>query len=566
MKNYLLVTICALLLIACERGEKRLTPFRWEAVDPDFDETVTRLEYGFQDYLPFDSLRSDVAQLSLLAAQPECTDSLLMRRRARYWRARMLQREGSLDSALILVRSLMEEVDSARHTYDFYRCRILLRQLSPTSGARKYSEIDEEARYFSKIGDQPMTAASYISLANSLYPIGELDMSLDYLCRADEINRRLGLDRVVANNAVNVANVLFRKGDSVKARDMLLKLAADPETHEDPRTYNIVLRNLYVHTGGVEWLRRAYVSALDAPGSRSLRGFYEALLSRHFDEAGIADSAVFYSRLALADISHISDPQQRGLVMQAYASTMRREGKSDSALIYLDRYMACADSDYVSNQEAEVLRMANMRELSLAKTLENEHVQSMRLMFVGIFFVVVLSAGIVCFILYSRQKRQEIAARDSRLEVEVSRRRMLALQLAIEEKDNLFDKMKNEIEQMRRDGRIRPNEAVGLENAIKIHLAGNEERDTFQQLFAQVAPEFTQRLKNRYPELADTYVKLATYIFMGLDNNKISRLMMIRPESVKQARWRLRLKMGLDKGESLDEAIRALGTSPSDDV
>lgn len=53
---------------------------------------------------------------------------------------------------------------------------------------------------------------------------------------------------------------------------------------------------------------------------------------------------------------------------------------------------------------------------------------------------------------------------------------------------------------------------------------------------------------------------------MGLDNNKISRLMMIRPESVKQARWRLRLKMGLDKGESLDEAIRALGTSPSDDV
>lgn len=45
---------------------------------------------------------------------------------------------------------------------------------------------------------------------------------------------------------------------------------------------------------------------------------------------------------------------------------------------------------------------------------------------------------------------------------------------------------------------------------------------------------------------------------MGLDNNKIARLLVIRPESVKQARWRLRKMMGLDKDVSLDDAIRAL--------
>ena len=58
--------------------------------------------------------------------------------------------------------------------------------------------------------------------------------------------------------------------------------------------------------------------------------------------------------------------------------------------------------------------------------------------------------------------------------------------------------------------------------------------------------------------MSDTYVKLATYIYMGLDNNKIARLLVIRPESVKQARWRLRKMMGLDKDVSLDDAIRAL--------
>ena len=34
--------------------------------------------------------------------------------------------------------------------------------------------------------------------------------------------------------------------------------------------------------------------------------------------------------------------------------------------------------------------------------------------------------------------------------------------------------------------------------------------------------------------------------------------MSIRPESVKQARWRLRVKIGLVKGESLDDFLKEL--------
>ena len=39
-------------------------------------------------------------------------------------------------------------------------------------------------------------------------------------------------------------------------------------------------------------------------------------------------------------------------------------------------------------------------------------------------------------------------------------------------------------------------------------------------------------------------MKLAVYMALGLDNKHIARLTGVRPESVKQAKWRLRKKMG----------------------
>lgn len=43
-----------------------------------------------------------------------------------------------------------------------------------------------------------------------------------------------------------------------------------------------------------------------------------------------------------------------------------------------------------------------------------------------------------------------------------------------------------------------------------------------------------------------------------MESKHIARVMSIRPESVKQARWRLRGKMGLGPDDSLDDVIRRI--------
>ncbi len=359
MKCLLPIVFLSVLLISCSENINRLEPFRWESTEPDFDAVTLELEHDFMDYLPVDSLSEKVEMLEHLSES--CDSGDVRHIRSHYWRARLLSRAGYKDSALMLITTSMAMIDSVRYTYDFFRFRSLLRQMSKTRGVRSYHEIDEEMRFYSSVGDAPMTAAIYINFGTNLYHIGEHDKSLEYMRKADEINRELGYHKTVAKNAINIANIQFRRGNSDEGEAILLDLLEDPEITGDAYAYNLVLRNLYAHTDDVSWLLMAYRTVEDSEAYRDMQGEYEVFLSSYYDHKGQADSAVIFSRRAMNNIDFVDDYGYKGLIMSAYASTMEREGKIDSALQYQKLYVLYSDSDYARNQPEEVLRLANMR-------------------------------------------------------------------------------------------------------------------------------------------------------------------------------------------------------------
>lgn len=550
--------VSALLLCAsCGSRSGKMAPYRWTALSEEVDSLTLALEHGFYDYHPLDSLEEAVGRLESAAAVSG--DSLAVAR-GLYWRGQLLNRMGETDSALSVVSRGIEMVDSARTPYDFFRLRGLVRQYSHSIGAESYREIDEEARFYAGIGDKPMTATMYINLAITLLNLGDYDKSLRYMEQADDINRSLGFDKRVAKNKINIASIHFRKGNREKGIELLRELLDSPEIKADDGAYNLVLRNLYVYTHDLSYLRKAYSGVAGNDNRRDLQGLYEALLSEHFHDIGEQDSAVAYSRLAINNINYVDNFAHKSMIMQVYAEAMERGGQIDSALRYQKRYIEYSDSDYARMQQSEVLRIANLREVAEVMSRERESAQNTRFYFLGAIFAVLTVAGVVYFMLYRRQKRHEMASRDSRLEMEKSRRSLLAMMLVVEEKDNLFNFLNTEIEKMRKENSIGAPEARRLQNTIQTHLSGDEDWKSFQQQFVQIYPVFVNKLLGAYPGLADSYVKLATFIYMGLDNNRIARLLVIRPESVKQARWRLRRMMNLDKDTSLDDAIRALGS------
>ncbi len=317
-----LMALAALLCGSCGGKTDKMMPYKWSRLSPVLDSLTIRLENGFYEDLPADTLAALVSGYETAATAAH--DSVALTR-GLYWRARLLKRGGDIDSALNVASEALAIVDSVENTYDFFRLRGLVRQYSHSVGAEPYRDIDEEARFYTAIGDRPMTAAMYISLGSTLFNIGDYDKSLQYMEEANDINNSLGLTKLVEKNNINIANIHHRKGDLKKCLSMLRELAESPVIQADSGAYNLALRNLYVFTGDIHYLYRAY-SAVDGNSNRrDLQGLYQALLSEHYNDLGIADSAASYSRLAIRNLDQTDNFAHKCMIAQVYAETMERD-------------------------------------------------------------------------------------------------------------------------------------------------------------------------------------------------------------------------------------------------
>lgn len=177
------------------------------------------------------------------------------------------------------------------------------------------------------------------------------------------------------------------------------------------------------------------------------------------------------------------------------------------------------------------------------------------LILLSVIFVLIILVGIAGVIAYRKVQRHKLINMSEKLRVEQSERKILAMKLAMEEKDNMMTSIENEIDKLVEIGEMSQISTRKLKNAIKIHFAEEDERDNFIETFTKINPSFNERLRTRFPALSDTDLKLAAMISIGLENKQIARVLSIRPESVKQARWRLRSKFNLQSTDNLAEFL-----------
>ena len=92
----------------------------------------------------------------------------------------------------------------------------------------------------------------------------------------------------------------------------------------------------------------------------------------------------------------------------------------------------------------------------------------------------------------------------------------------------------------------------------KVH-ANIEDEDNWQKLennFNIVHNNFLSRLKERYPDLTSSELKLAAYIRMDLITKEVAPLFNLSERGMESARYRLRKKLGLSREESLSKFLQ----------
>lgn len=128
--------------------------------------------------------------------------------------------------------------------------------------------------------------------------------------------------------------------------------------------------------------------------------------------------------------------------------------------------------------------------------------------------------------------------------------------MALEENERLIADITNEIEELKSRGDMDALAASSLEKFLKMHRGDLESRKGFLKVQQELSTRFTGRLKNDYPRLTESQLRLASLIASGLDTPRICRILNIEASSLHKSRYRLRSRMNLASEISLEDFLR----------
>ena len=552
--------IFIVLILACAGCHKAGSPhdqFKWPETGTPCDSLIQILDTQYLGFTPLDSMQTTLHELERQSAEHGVKER--MKGCVNYWKGCMLIRQGCDSAALPYFRH-SEAADDSDKGYVYHRARYYVNYLSGADSRKQFSDLLEDLDYYEKIGDVPMQAITSGRICNQFFAYGDYTTALRYSMEADSLFALSGKTGGRLKNNLNLSNTLYNAPDedTLKADRLLRELVSLPSLPLDPEVCGAVLRNSYLHFNDTASLLSASRLSFQNPADIEGHAVYNLLLGDMYNDQARVDSAKKYTQRALKDAEKITSRMRRAMIYDLAARMMQSEGNTDSLVLYMQKAAHERSAFIAENEGARLVAIDNARRLAIHEN-EKRHLQRENRFKITVIIAIACTLVILAlFYVFRKRKQAELKRMESELEMQRLNREITAIALSMEEKDNLFNSITKKLDRMREEHTIQPSVATQLESAINLHLGNKEERENLHTIITGANPKFVYTLTKRHPALNEYYVKLAIFIYIGMDNKQIAKMLMVRPESIIQSRWRLRGKLGLAPDESLDSYLRSL--------
>lgn len=129
--------------------------------------------------------------------------------------------------------------------------------------------------------------------------------------------------------------------------------------------------------------------------------------------------------------------------------------------------------------------------------------------------------------------------------------------MAMLRKNNLLSSIKDEIQQQKEELEDQfPDKYYNkLIKLIEDGIEDEHEWEIFEQLYNEAHGNFFKRLKDTYPQLTPSDLRLCAYLRMNLASKEIAPLLNISVRGVEERRYRLRKRLDLSTDQNLTELI-----------
>lgn len=574
MKKFLYLcmsgVLCFVMFYGCDTPKGRLEPFRWKTLDSKMDSLSLQAEFLWIRCDSPDSIASTIDEMEQAAMMVRGNRRNEALARVHYWKGRLFRRKRDMVKMMNELNLALELTDSIKDPYTYGRTKELLYLASNSKSQDFFKFLLSQMDYYKQIGDLTQQANIAVNIFSCLNAPIEPFMTLDYLQQADSLYELLGFEQYRVKNRINVASLLYDVGEPEKAREILDSLMINPYIRRDRLSMELVLRNHFSFFGDSLSLFRGYhlvrserkdsdnVGMDSVLNSPTLISLYESLICNYYLDRGCMDSAAYYYDLSKRNLASMPDRHIRAGIYEIYSGYLESIGEDSDALRYLKLAIELADSLEAVDQPHKKVYLENGNTLRIKEIeAQNKHRRLKLIFYLIIAGMLIVLAVIVIFFQHRRQLHK-VRSVQTQLELERGQRKLLALSLSKEESNKTLDYIKDEMARMARDGKISISQIYQIERNLKLHLAGRGERESFEQTFENVNPDFIRRLKEICPSISENNIRLCSYVVIGLSNRQIADLMNIRIASVKQSRWRLRSRLGLTSDQSLEDFLRSL--------
>ncbi|MEM6377153.1 MAG: triple tyrosine motif-containing protein [Bacteroidota bacterium] len=159
-----------------------------------------------------------------------------------------------------------------------------------------------------------------------------------------------------------------------------------------------------------------------------------------------------------------------------------------------------------------------------------------------------------------RQKELEVQRlKEEKMESELQHvnRLLAASTMNLVVKNEFIESIKEELNAVKQKGKGTETKQA-LERLVKeidINLRVQEDWEQFEYHFAAIHGTFLSRLRTNYPDLSPNEQKLCAFLRLNLNTKDIANLLGISLRGVEVARYRLRKKLDLERGQNLSKFI-----------
>lgn len=152
-----------------------------------------------------------------------------------------------------------------------------------------------------------------------------------------------------------------------------------------------------------------------------------------------------------------------------------------------------------------------------------------------------------------KQEKEITALRNEKLEADLTykSKELATAAMMIINHTEFLNNLRSHIQSHMLSGKINRTEGNELLSMIGRNLSDEDAWAVFQENFDLIHENFFRKLKERYPTLTSTDLKLCTLLRLNYSSKEIAGMMSISIRGVEAARYRLRKKLDLTEAENL---------------